>query len=105
MAFPSPHRPELWKCFTLLILSVLVFVTRNFTETNTLPGLYFRCLSSLRGIHRNQYEQFGDIFEFLQKGLKLCMNERLGFATFGMITERFHHSLVLQMTLLHSTIS
>ena len=35
MAFSSPHRPELWKCFTPLILSVLVFVTRNFTDTNT----------------------------------------------------------------------
>ena len=75
MAFSSPHRPELWKCFTLLILSVLVFVTRNFTETNTLPGLYFRCLSSLRGIHRNQYEQFGDIFEFFTKRVEI-MHER-----------------------------
>ena len=55
--------------------------------------------------YRNLCEQFRDIFEFLQKGFKQCMNKKLEFATFGMIPERFYHSLVLQMTLLHSTIS
>ena len=42
LAFSSPHRAELWKCFTPLILSVLVFVTRNFTDTNTGNSRYLR---------------------------------------------------------------
>ena len=42
MAYSSPHRPELWKCFTLLILWVLVFRYAAF--------------------QRNKCEQFRDIF-------------------------------------------
>ena len=64
----SPHRPELWKCFTLRILWVLVIRYAQF--------------------YRNLCEQFRDIFEFLQNGLKLCTNWRLEFANFRMIKEK-----------------
>ena len=73
----SPHRPELWKCFTLRILWLLVIRYAQF--------------------YRNLCEQFRDIFEFLQNGLKLCTNWRLEFANFWMIKERFYHSLIMQI--------
>ena len=82
MAFSSPHRPELWKCFTLLILSVLVFITRNFTETNTLPGLYFRCLSSLRGISKKPIRAISLYLRLFTKMVEIMHELKTGICYF-----------------------
>ena len=52
----SLYQHFLWKCFSLQILWVLVFCCVKF--------------------HKNLYQEFQDISEFLQKGYTFCMNWR-----------------------------
>ena len=52
----SPYQHFLQKCFSLQILWVLVFCCAKF--------------------HKNVYNEFQDISEFLQKGYTFCMNWR-----------------------------